>query len=419
MARRALLLVLAAATLGLLLGYPFELVSLALGGLLVVWIYQLSRIDHWLKNTEVDPPEAYGIWGGIFDQIYKLQRENKESRSRLQSTVAYLQDSFTSMRDSVVMVDKDGIIQWSNTAAEKVLGLRYPADRGQALLNLMRAPEFTRYFLSGDYSEALKFYLIGDEGLHLQVEITRFGEGDRLIFIRDVTEVTRLEQTRSDFVANVSHELRTPLTVITGYLESMLPDGDLSPRYGKAMLQMSQQAARMENLLKDLLWLSRIENVEDEVKEDRVDVRGLLEGLRDELSVSHGDNTIELQLESEQKILGDYQELHSAVSNLVLNAIKYSTQSDVIRISWKREGPRYVLAVRDHGIGIDSAHLPRLTERFYRVDESRSLATGGTGLGLAIVKHVAAAHKAELRIESVLGVGSNFSLIFPGDDSTG
>ncbi|MEQ8803859.1 MAG: ATP-binding protein, partial [Haliea sp.] len=248
-----------------------------------------------------------------------------------------------------------------------------------------------------------------------QFAVTAFGGGDRLVFVRDVTKEAKLEQMRRDFVGNVSHELRTPLTVIKGYLETILANaGPLAPRFRRPLEQMQQQAARMETLLKDLLWLSRIESVRTQPRREQVNIGALLEELKDELQTSHPGRQLALQLETADKVAGDYRELHSAVSNLVLNAFKYSQDDTIVTVRWRREGQHLLLSVQDRGMGIDAVHLPRLTERFYRVDDSRSSATGGTGLGLAIVKHVAAAHRAELHIESTLGVGSVFTLVFPG-----
>jgi two-component system phosphate regulon sensor histidine kinase PhoR len=248
----------------------------------------------------------------------------------------------------------------------------------------------------------------------LQIEITGFGDGNRLLFFRDVTRMVQMEQMRRDFVANVSHELRTPLTVIKGYLETILNNKDnLDPRYHKPLQQMDQQAKRMEMLLKDLLWLSRIESVRTIEKTTEVNVARLLEELRDELRQSHPETPMEVDIGTTLQVRGDYRELHSAVSNLAQNAIRYNRDHNPVALGWHQLGNELLLSVRDHGIGIDSIHLPRLTERFYRIDESRSTRTGGTGLGLAIVKHVAVSHRAELRIDSKLGSGSCFTLAFP------
>ena len=412
--RRLLFVVLAAALLGWIFGRPLLFVALGLFLLCGWWISQMWRIWRWLGHPEEDPPESHGIWGNIYDRIYHLQRENREARRQLQSSVDYLQDSFASMREGVVMIDEGGSIQWSNAAAERLLGLKYPADRGQTLLNLVRLPEFHSYFIEEDFSEPLQMAVAGEQERFFQIEITPFGDGDRLVFVRDVTALVKLEHMRRDFVGNVSHELRTPLTVIIGYIDTILATGSrLEKPLVKPLKQMQQQAQRMETLLKDLLWLSRIESVKTEQKTDQIDVASMIEELRDDLKNTYPERAVVVQIETRQKVLGDYRELRSALSNLALNALKYSTDEVDVTLRWAEVEGEYLLSVKDRGIGIDSIHLPRLTERFYRVDDSRSTNTGGTGLGLAIVKHVAAAHDAELRIDSRLGRGSTFTIAFP------
>jgi two-component system phosphate regulon sensor histidine kinase PhoR len=412
--RRLLLTVAVSGLLGWLVGFPLSGLFLGLWAVVLIWLYQLWRIRGWLEHPDEPPPESYGIWGHIFDQIYAIQRKNREARTLLQSSVDYLQDSFASMHDGVVMVDNTGAIDWCNTAATTMLALKFPTDRGQPLLNLMRMPEFQSYYSAGEFEEPLLVEAPGDDLVMLQVEITGFGAGNKLLFFRDVTQMVQMEQMRRDFVANVSHELRTPLTVIKGYLETILSnDSNLDPRYHKPLLQMDQQASRMEILLKDLLWLSRIESVRTIEKTAEVNVAGLLEELRDELRESHPGTPVEVDIGTTSQVRGDYRELHSAVLNLAQNAIRYNRNQNPIALGWHRQGNELLLSVQDHGIGIDSIHLPRLTERFYRVDESRSTHTGGTGLGLAIVKHVAVSHRAELRIDSKLGSGSCFTLVFP------
>ena len=413
-ASKIALLVVLAAALGWYYGRPMEAVALALFSLVLFWLYQLRYVQRWLENPDQPPPDIYGLWGDLLARIYLNQRRNKEAQQELRSTVRYLRNSFASMRDGVVMVDENGVIEWCNNAAQPLLGLQFPEDQGQTLTNLVREPDFNQYLSAGDYSQSLQYCSTGDSRIDLQVDITYFGEGERLLFVRDISSSVRMEQVRRDFVGNVSHELRTPLTVITGYLGTFLSDSDsFSAPYRKALQQMIQQAVRMENLLKDLLWLSRIESEEREEKRDLVDIAALLEELREELTATDPERNIPLSLETDYKVPGDYRELYSAVSNLLNNALKYSVQGSPVTIDWRKQGGEYRLSVRDQGLGIDEVHLPRLTERFYRVDDSRSSTTGGTGLGLAIVKHVAAAHDARLQIDSQMGEGSTFTLVFP------
>jgi len=413
-AGRILALAAACTLIGWFYGYPLEAFTLSLCGLVGFWLYQMQRVQNWLRDPVQPPPDAFGIWGELLAQIYQHQRRNREVQKQLQAHVNYLQDSFASMRDGVVMIDEQGAIKWFNTAVEQLLGLKYPEDTGQLLTNLVRAPEFNAYFMAGDYGTPLQYNTGGLKPLHLRVEVTFFGAAERLLFVRDVSDAVRMERIRRDFVANVSHELRTPLTVISGYLGTFLSNTNAFPeRYNKALQQMSQQAERMETLLKDLLWLSRIESEPPDHRHEKVDVAGLLQELREELAGMYPDRPITVEAHTQARIRGHYRELYSAVSNLAVNAIKYSPLGSPITLRWYCEGEDCIVEVEDEGIGIDEVHIPRLTERFYRGDNSRSSQTGGTGLGLAIVKHVVAGHGGELRINSKLGSGSVFTLVFP------
>lgn len=402
------------AALGWYLGNALYGALAAALAVLLFWTVQIWRLRRWLADTDQAPPDLHGIWGEMIARIYKQQRDATATGSRLQTTVDYLLDSFAAMRDGVVIVESNGSLRWCNEAACTLLALRYPDDVGQAVSNIVRIPEFTSYLNAAEFAEPLVFATAGQPRLHLQLVVTRFAEGDFLLFVRDVTDRVRTEQMRRDFVGNVSHELRTPLTVITGYLGTFLSDPDGLPApYRRAMEQMAGQADRMENLLKDLLWLSRIETTERQEKAEQVDMAALLDELQDQVSNTHPDNPLQLDLLCRDKVAGDYRELYSAVSNLVFNAFKYSPEGAPVAAVWRRDEDGLRLAVTDKGIGIAPEHFSRLTERFYRVDDSRSSATGGTGLGLAIVKHVAAAHGAQLEIDSELGKGSTFTLFFP------
>ncbi|WP_439106769.1 phosphate regulon sensor histidine kinase PhoR [Congregibacter sp.] len=412
--RKLLLVLVASGALGWGTGYTLEMLCIGLSVLTGIWLWQLWLMRRWLEDPEQAPPESAGIWGLVYDTIYGLQRENRDARGRLQSTVDYLRSSFASMRDGVLILTQSGVIEWSNNAAERLLGLQYPRDRGQPVLNLLRWPAFHEYFLKGDFQQPLQIPNATNVRQIIQIEITTFAGGDFLLFFRDVTRVVQMEQMRRDFVGNVSHELRTPLTVFKGYLET-LESSELfdDPRFRKAAGQMDMQVQRMENLLTDLLWLSRIETVSEDRETSAVNMVAMLEELREELDSSHPDRLVVVEVQSEETVLGNYRELRSAVSNLVINALKYSDDQEPVVVRWEREGDALVLSVVDSGVGIEEQHIARVTERFYRVDESRNARTGGTGLGLAIVKHVAASHGAELTIDSELGRGSRFSLHFP------
>ena len=411
--RWAVVTVVAGLAIGSVLSFPLQGLCAGLVLVLVHWARQLYNAQRWIADPSQEPPEGFGVWGQLFDGIYLLQRRNREDRQRLESALDYLQDSLASMRDAAVIVDRRHNIAWSNDSADFLLGIKFPEDRGQPVLNLIRQPKFHQYFELETPDGPLRIDPTTEGERCLQFELSTFGEGDRLIFVRDVTQQYRLEQMRRDFVGNVSHELRTPLTVIKGYIDTLqnIPQFE-EPRFQRPLAQMNEQTARMENLLKDLLWLSRIESAETLRKTAVTDVAQLVGETVNELRAAYGDREIRLNVSSGALVLGDRQELHSAFSNLIINALKYSEIDQSVDVSWCERDGRAVFSVVDRGMGIAKRHLPRLTERFYRVDKSRSQRIGGTGLGLAIVKHVATSHQAELTIDSELGQGSEFSLSF-------
>ncbi len=297
-----------------------------------------------------------------------------------------------------------------------MLGLQTAHDRGQHITNLLRDPGFISYFNARNYSEPLTLTSPIDERRILQYQITLYGDDERLVMARDITRLHRLEQMRRDFVANVSHELRTPLTVLSGYLETYSDISDqLPPRLGRSIQQMQEQTQRMQNLVNDLLLLSRLEIDQGGQDHHPLPLEPLLQSVCDDaLALSHQRHTITVALESDARLLGSEQEIRSAVSNLAFNAVRYTPAGSQITLRWKASatGGGYI-DVEDNGEGIDPVHIPRLTERFYRVDKGRSTATGGTGLGLAIVKHVLLRHDAQLQIESLPGKGALFRCAFP------
>jgi two-component system phosphate regulon sensor histidine kinase PhoR len=380
------------------------------------FLYQLHRVQKWLSEDEqLHPPESYGLWGEVLNGIYHRQKRKCDQLERVQARLDYLRGCFQALNDGVIMLDEYAVIEWANPAVERLLGISAQADIGQSLTNLVRNPGFVKYFESEDYEEFLEFSPQQNSDLYLQLQITFFGKGSRLLFVRDITHTHRLQQMRKDFIANVSHELRTPLTVITGYLETLLgsPLGE-DLRWRKAMEQMLAQSHRMESLVRDLILLSRLEAIPEVMDQQDIDLEPMLQVIRDEVATAiKGERHIELYCDNSLKLSGHPDELRSAFTNLVMNAAKYSEEGDSITVRWYTDNEAAYLEVKDTGIGIDEFHIPRLTERFYRVDPSRHTETGGTGLGLAIVKHVLSRHQAELRVESQLGEGSRFICVFP------
>ncbi len=416
---RLILAFLAVTTLaGLFFGYPVE--GLLAGLLLyLTWTLAQSRkLYQWLANpgTGEAAPESVGLWGDIFDGLHKLHRGHLATQDRLLAQFNRLQESTNAMRDGVVMTDADGVLEWWNGSAEHLLGLRRQTDLGQPIHNLLRTPAFHTYFRQRDYREPLELRSPARPHLHLQILISLFGEDDRLIVIKDVTRLFQLEQMRRDFVSNVSHEMRTPLTVISGYLETMVDSSaDFPARWERALRTMAQQSGRMESLITDLLLLSKLETGEHHGIEAVVDLRAMCQQICQDARALSGDAAHEFLLDIGERhfLRGDGDQLRSAFSNLIFNAVKYTPAGGRIEIRWHTDREGAHLSVRDSGIGIDPIHIPRLTERFYRADPSRHKETGGTGLGLAIVKHVLLNHDGKLEILSRMGDGSEFICHFP------
>jgi len=415
--RRLLLLVGACLLLGALTGEYAWVLACGLAIHLAWTLSQLLRLHKWLREHKTDepPPDGYGLWGEVFDSIYHLQRRNQKARGRLQAVIDRVQESTTALKDAVVMLDSQGNLEWWNRAAETLLGLKTPQDSGQQLANLVRDPRFKEYFERGNYAEALEIPAPINDRRRLQFHITRYGNREHLLLVRDVTRLYQLEQMRKDFVANVSHELRTPLTVIAGYLETLLDNVEaVNPRWLRALQQMQQQGARMQTLLNDLLLLAKLESTDYPSDNQPLAIDLLLLSIKNDAQALSGDQQHRISLEADPhlKLKGSEAELRSAFSNLVFNAVKYTPAGGDIRIRWWGDEQGAHLAVSDTGMGIETRHLPRLTERFYRVDSSRASNTGGTGLGLAIVKHVLLRHRGNLEISSVPGKGSTFTCHF-------
>ncbi|WP_199452912.1 phosphate regulon sensor histidine kinase PhoR [Marinobacter sp. bablab_jr008] len=416
---RLIITALAGTTLvGFYFGEP--LYGLLIGLVAYLWwtLVQARRLYQWLGNPSAadEAPQSIGLWGDIFDNLHKLNQNHLLTQDRLRARINRVQESTNAMRDGVIMTDARGAMEWWNGSAEYLLGFRRSTDQGQYIHNLIRNPAFKAYFDARDYREPLEINSPAKPHIHLQIQISLFGDDDRLIVAKDVTRLYQLEQMRRDFVGNVSHEMRTPLTVISGYLETLVDHGEeLPPKWRRAINTMAAQASRMEALITDLILLSRIETGEHTVDDTLTDVDALLNQICHDARALSGDkgHQISVQISDHRLLQGDESQLRSAFSNLVFNAVKYTPAGGAITVAWStnREGAH--LSVKDTGIGIDPIHIPRLTERFYRADPSRHKDTGGTGLGLAIVKHVLINHDGNLEIRSKVGEGSEFICHFP------
>ena len=380
--------------------------------LLLLWGRQLARVYHWFSHPEEFPPIDGEQLRGVLRDVYVL-RSRAVQASPSRPSQPYLKESLASMREAALIINDASELLWCNDAAEYLLGVQFADEEGKRLSDILSDPSLETYIGANNFQKPLRIQRGVASDFCLQFEFSKFGADDRLVFVKDVTEQDRLERMRRDFVGNVSHELRTPLTVLKGYIETLQTLMSASDSTLHSSLSvMETQVERMERMVSDLLWLSTIENIEGERKEGRVDMGVLLSEVITELTAAWPDKTLDLQISTSQEIRGDENELRSAVSNLIVNALKYGEDSPVV-VRWTDTAVGPALRVEDKGPGIAAKHIPRLTERFYRVDKSRSLATGGTGLGLAIVKHVAVSHEAKLFVDSDLGRGSCFRLVFP------
>lgn len=376
----------------------------------------LKALAAWLQKPDVATvPHGSGLWEEVFSVLYQRERQQTQSQQTLSTALERFQQAGEAMPDGVVMLNSGGQIEWCNPVAEVHFGLNLERDRGQWLNYLIRQAQFTDYLAAHNYSEPLIFKSTRNRELALSIQLIPFGDEQKLLISRDITQLERVETMRRDFVANVSHELSTPLTVVGGFLETMADMDRLDEPQTRRYLQlMLEQTTRMRYLVKDLLTLSRLESNQSAHREDRVDVPRLLRELcREAESLSGGRHRLRLNLACERWLLGNEDELRSAFGNLVSNAIRYTPEGGEVVVQWEEWEGEGVFSVQDTGIGIEPQHIPRLTERFYRVDRSRSRETGGTGLGLAIAKHALTRHQARLEIESAPGRGSTFSACFP------
>ena len=375
----------------------------------------LFRVEWWVRHRSfADPPNIGGVWGEIISQIVRLHRRKRFHKQRFVQLMRQLQRSTAALPNGVVILNPQREIVWFNRTAGRLLDLRRAVDLGLRIENLLREPEFTRYLRLQDYSNPVIVRRASREDCYLSLQIVPYGDGQQLLLADDVSRQMRLEAVRRDFVANASHELRSPLTVICGYLETLSQDPALDRDLAGPVAEMRRQAERMTGIIHDLLELSRLEQPGDPVGGEPVDVAALLALLRkDVLARPVHPREVRVRIDSDAALIGEESEIHSAFSNLVDNAAKYTPAEGSIEMRWWVDEDGGHFSVTDTGIGIPSEHIPRLTERFYRVDPGRSRATGGSGLGLAIVKHVLQRHGAELEVRSAIGKGSTFSCHFP------
>jgi two-component system, OmpR family, phosphate regulon sensor histidine kinase PhoR len=398
-------------------GVALLVVALGASAIIGVHLWHLQRLGAWAANAapEGDVPEARGAWGTLFAALHRRIRVRIAYERDLRQVIERFRQAAAAIPDGIVVLDAANRIDWANPRALAQFGLDLAKDRGHPIIHLVRQPEFHRYLEAGDYAASIMVASTRDGGRTLALQLAPFAADQKLLMSRDVTELEAVSRMRRDFIANVSHELKTPLTVISGFIET-LQDIEVDDHQRARFLQlMEEQAGNMQRLVADLLTLSALENEHNVVQEERFAVNPLLLALAAEAkALSKGAHSIALELHEAATVRGSCDELASAFGNLVSNAVRYTPAGGTITIGWRIDAEgNGLFSVTDTGIGIAAEYLPRLTERFYRVNRSRSRATGGTGLGLAIVRHVLLRHHAELEIVSERGKGSTFSVRLP------
>lgn len=384
---------------------------------LLGWHYwRLYRLNYWLWHSKkISPPSSQGIWSHIYQGIYRNNLKSRDKRKALGEVIRRFRQGSEALPDAAIVVDDSSQITWCNRLARIELGLSWPEDMGKKVYDCINDKEFIKFYHAHRYEQPIEIFSPINPNKVLELRIVPYEDENLMILIRDVTRLTQVEKMRKDFVANVSHELKTPLTVISGYLEMLPLNGDVpKPMMVKAISEMRTQSLRMQSLIEELLVLSRIEASSERAFEKLVNVPQLLWQIQVEAEALNRDRKHKLFFDISPilYVYGNENELRSAFSNLIFNAIHYTPNGGVIEVKWALEGKHVKFSVKDNGEGIAPEHIDRLTERFYRVDKARSRTTGGSGLGLSIVKHVLSHHNSVLNIQSKVGKGSTFSCHF-------
>ncbi len=411
---RLLILMLSMGLIGFLIGQTLLFLLITTLSYIAWHLYNINRLENWFINNKL--PESRGIWGEIFYQLYRRQQRHRKRKRRLSIILKRFKRSTAAMPDAAVVLNKKFEIEWFNKAAKKLLGLKAPQDRNKLITNLIRNPAFTTYLKTIDADEkGMKLVAPNKPDIMLNICVIPYAGNQYLLIANDISQLHRLEQSRRDFIANISHELRTPLTVIQGFIETMRDNEDIAMKqWQRPLLLMDQQSARMRNIIDDLLFLSRLEFENVQTNYKPIKVAEIITSIYEEAQLLTKEHNLTLEIDENLTLNGHVKELRSAFSNLVFNAIRYTPAGGDIKIRWYQDADGKHFAVNDTGEGIAPEHLPRITERFYRIDVGRSRDKGGTGLGLAIVKHVINHHNGKLRIASIVGQGSVFYCDFSG-----
>jgi len=401
---------------GMFFGLPVVFLIIGLLAYILWNLYNLNRLSKWLANPKKQTPEVFGIWDDIYYQLYQLHKRQRKARRKLTSILKRFQKSTEALPDATIALNKLNEIEWFNPAARQMFNLHSGIDIGQRINNLIRQPKFVHYLLKKDFTKPLEFSLNQKKIL---LVITPYGDSQYLISARDITLQNQLDDMRRDFISNASHELRTPLTVVSGYIEYLQDKADDNTKIPLERIQ--QQTLRMDKIITELIDLAKLESAASVDYTKTVNINTLLNDIyKDALSLDQHKHHIELVIQAEDPgnqpalcLYGSYEELRMAFSNLLTNAIRYTPENGDIKLFTSTHSKGISICVKDSGVGISIEHIPRLTERFYRVDAGRSREKGGTGLGLAIVKQVLDRHNATLRIRSKPGKGSTFCCEFP------
>jgi two-component system, OmpR family, phosphate regulon sensor histidine kinase PhoR len=388
----------------------------ALGLRLAYHVLHLSALRTWLRRPQLDTlPRGHGVWEEALAELHRFLKRRDAEHEGLAQSLARFRAAARALPDGVVILDREHRIEWANPTAAHHFGIDARRDFGQPVVNLIRHPDFVAYLEAGDFSQPFVLRAARVDTT-LSLRVIEFGEDQKLLNSRDVTLDERIDTMRRDFVANVSHELKTPVTVLSGFVETLSDESFplTSAQRSRYLGMMAEQATRMQRLVEDLLTLSALESSAAPTDEQPIELARFLEQLAEEARALSGSrHRIEYALHDHCRLFGSAAELHSAFSNLVSNAVRYTPENGSVQLAWRLVDGHGVFSVTDSGIGIDARHISRLTERFYRVDSGRSRETGGTGLGLAIVKHALTRHQAVLDVVSEPGRGSTFSAVFP------
>ena len=376
------------------------------------WIYKLSK---WLNNPSLSNlPHGTGVWQHIFTKHYQIFKESKKSKKNLVSTLDQFTQAAEALMDGVVALNESNEIIWSNRRSQVMLNLNSKKDTGQPINYIFRNTDLISYLEKGNYEESIKVNLEASNTKTIEIKIVMFGEKQKVLIAKDISQAIKIESDRKEFISNVSHELKTPLTVISGFIETLEDMFTISGKEHKNILKMmGDQAYNMSKLIDDLLLLSNVESSIFQNRSEKLLINTIMSKIKKNISILDAKNhKIKYQIDSSLTIYGSKKEIESAFLNLITNAVRYTDKDGFISISWGLINGLPIFEVRDTGSGIEQKHINRITERFYRVDTDRSRDTGGTGLGLSIVKNIIKKHDGELKITSAIGKGSSFKLIF-------